>query len=201
MEQCKFIIKFGCWCTTLQALLRTQYTSANAFVLISCLYIPKYLQPGIVRGQWDPAEDQLILNMVSRGFMWRDIAPRLPGRMGETVRGRYVNHLDPSLKKSKWTKEEDNILFENQRKLGNKWSEIRKLLPGRSDNSIKNRYHNRKTAYFRKIQKFKKNKARNNFMEASAKAVKEKGVGSVNSLKARPAPLILEDFPDAVVGI
>jgi myb proto-oncogene protein len=133
--------------------------------------------------------------------MWKDIAPRLPGRVGESVRGRYVNHLDPSLKKSKWTKKEDDVLFENQRKLGNKWSEIRKLLPGRSDNSIKNRYHNRKTAYFRKIQKLKEKKNRNNFVEASAKTVKEKFVGSVNFLNARPAPLSLEDFPDAVFGI
>jgi hypothetical protein len=133
--------------------------------------------------------------------MWKDIASQLPGRMGESVRGRYVNNLDPTLKKSKWSKEEDDILFENQRKVGNKWSEIRKLLPGRSDNSIKNRYHNRKTSYFRKIQKYKKKKIRNNPIEASAKAVKEKGVGSLNFLNVRPTPLSLEDFPDAVVGI
>ena len=132
--------------------------------------------------------------------MWKDIASRLPGRLGESVRGRYVNHLDPTLNKSKWTKEEDDVLFENQRKLGNKWSEIRKLLRGRSDNSIKNRYYNKKNSYLRKIKKHKEKKPRNSQLEAPAKAMKETGVNILN-LTARSAPLSLEDFPDAVVGI
>ncbi len=91
--------------------------------------------------------------MVGRGFKWVDIAKGLKGRTGEHVRERYVNVLDNNLKRTSWTKEEDRILFEQQRILGNKWSEIRKLLPGRSDNSIKNRYHNRRNAYLRRMKR------------------------------------------------
>jgi hypothetical protein len=110
-----------------------------------------HLKPGILRGNWQPHEDALIVHMAAQGDKWAEIASRLPGRIGENVRERYVNVLDPRLKKTPWTDEEDRILFENQRVLGNKWSEIRKLIPGRSENSIKNRYHNRKNSYLRKM--------------------------------------------------
>jgi hypothetical protein len=112
-----------------------------------------HLKPGITRGQWKVHEDETILFMVQQGYKWAEIAHRLPGRIGENVRERYVNFLDPSLKKSPWTEEEDAILFENQAILGNSWSAIRKLLPGRSENSIKNRYHNRKNSHLRKLKR------------------------------------------------
>jgi Myb-like DNA-binding domain len=40
-----------------------------------------------------------------------------------------------------WTPEEDIILCTAQRQLGNKWSEISKLLPGRAENAVKNRFN------------------------------------------------------------
>ena len=163
-------------------------------------FCPKYLQPGIVRGQWNLSEDKLIVKMVSEGYMWRDIAARLPRRTGESVRARYVNHLDPTLKRSKWTKKEDKILFEAQRRVGNKWSRIRKLLSGRSDNAIKNRYHNKKKAYFRKIQKSKTEKNRKNPTNDSTKPTKKTAVDSQRSTTL-PHSICLEDFPDAVASI
>lgn len=120
----------------------------SCFPVLSLL--SQYARPGIVRGGWLPSEDNTILAMVARGYKWRDIAEILQGRTSESLRDRYVNHLDPSLKKSKWTEEEDNILFTAQLQIGNKWTEIRKLLPGRSVNSIKNRYHNNKKSQMKK---------------------------------------------------
>ncbi|CAN0592932.1 unnamed protein product [Laminaria digitata] len=68
------------------------------------------------------------------------IATQFPGRSGKQCRERWLNHLDTRVRKSAWTGGEDVVLCEAQGRLGNKWSEISKLLPGRAENAVKNRY-------------------------------------------------------------
>jgi hypothetical protein len=110
---------------------------------VQCLHRwTKVLQPGLKKGKWKDEEDAAILHCIAEGMTnWTDIADQIPGRVGKQCRERWANHLDPTLKKGNWTKEEDEVLMGAQELIGNKWCEISKIMPGRSENAIKNRWN------------------------------------------------------------
>ncbi|OHT02569.1 hypothetical protein TRFO_30228 [Tritrichomonas foetus] len=71
---------------------------------------------------------------------WIFIANQMPGRTSRQCRERWVNHLDPALKKDPWNDEEDSLLLVKFNELGPKWTTLAKLFPNRTDAMLKNRF-------------------------------------------------------------
>ncbi|KAF2311173.1 hypothetical protein GH714_019805 [Hevea brasiliensis] len=114
---------------------------------VQCLHRwQKVLNPDLVKGTWKKEEDALILDLVVKqgNKKWSEIAKHLPGRIGKQCRERWYNHLNPEIKRTAWTKEEELTLIKAHKIYGNKWAELAKFLHGRkSDNNANTNWSNK----------------------------------------------------------
>ena len=111
------------------------------------------------RRPWTAKEDAAIRGLVEETGVkqWTLIAENLQkrfsiyGRSGKQCRERWHNHLNSGILKQPWSVPEEYNLFATHQKIGNKWAEISKEIPGRTDNSIKNHFYSTVRKFYRKI--------------------------------------------------
>ncbi|CAH8266554.1 unnamed protein product [Arabidopsis lyrata] len=91
---------------------------------------------------WSPEEDDILRKQISLlgTENWAIIASKFNDKSTRQCRRRWYTYLNSDFKRGGWSPEEDTLLCEAQRLFGNRWTEIAKVVSGRTDNAVKNRF-------------------------------------------------------------
>ena len=89
------------------------------------------------------SEDTLLKKLVSKygENKWEEIASQIPGRNTRQCHDRWVYYLNPNVKKSPWTEEEEKMLCKCVREIGPHWVRIARFFEGSTDTQIKNKWN------------------------------------------------------------
>ncbi|KAF5449678.1 hypothetical protein F2P56_030098 [Juglans regia] len=92
---------------------------------------------------WTQEEDDILREQISlhgTENSWAIIASKFGDKTTRQCRRRWYTYLNSDFKKGGWSPEEDILLCEAQKIFGNRWTEIAKVVSGRTDNAVKNRF-------------------------------------------------------------
>lgn len=109
-----------------------------------CQY-QRLFQPHLNRGKWHPEEDELLKLAVKRHgeVDWTRIASFVPHRTPQQCIHRWRNTLAPTIRRGRWTQEEDRLLREAvMSNPTGTWQQIAQSVPGRTDVKCRERWAN-----------------------------------------------------------
>jgi len=112
----------------------------------------KKIKKSKVKIEWKRLDDIKIIELVEiYNFDWPKIAS-IMNKPENIIKKRFEKRLDPKLKFSKFTAEEDDLIINLYKIYGSTWNFISKFFPNRSSIMIKNRFYStlKKSILFKK---------------------------------------------------
>jgi hypothetical protein len=99
----------------------------------------------VISGKWSAEEDEGLASAVLKyGSCWEQVSAMVPGRSGLGCRGRWINHLDPNISRTKrfgtWTAAEDKRLVHAMQKHGKACPEVVEEVASRSYDQCRKRW-------------------------------------------------------------
>ena len=140
----------------------------------------KSINPNINKDRWTTDESEKLKRAVEFYGVgnWSKVQRLVPGRTDMQCRERYVNILQPTVKRTKLTDEEVEQIIAIVKRVGPKWSYIAEYFPGRTDHQVYRAYHD----YLQKMDKGEKRKRK-----SKQKVLDKKEKKSKRKRKSKPS--------------